>query len=253
MLKVALLGKGKMGQMIHSLLSENNAECVVWLGEDNNQQGQGITKDSMMNVDVAIDFTHPDVVLENVNALLKFDIPVVIGTTGWTEKENDVKKLIREHNGRVVFGSNFSLGVQMFIRFVNEAARLSANASFFDAAIHEVHHTEKADSPSGTALTLAKTWLNHSKKQKQIVSQIPAKGKVDESDFLVTAQRLGSVFGEHTLRLNSPWDEIELSHKARSREGFAVGAIKAAHWLASQKESGYWLIENVVEEVLESK
>jgi len=253
-INLATIGDGRMGRRIAELAASNGFTTVLTLGEKNNVKGSGITESSFSGVDVAIDFTHPNAAITHINRVLETGTPLVMGTTGWLTEANrlTVEKLIDRHDGRLVYGSNFSLGVQLFMKLARAAGETFGKAAGFDASLHEVHHTGKADAPSGTAITTAEQFLAGAGRDNKTTYGIPERGKIDTEAFGITSQRLGDVFGEHELRINSPWDDITLSHKALSRDGFAVGALKTASWLLNQKP-GFYLIEDVVEEVLSSK
>jgi 4-hydroxy-tetrahydrodipicolinate reductase len=251
MLEFAMIGDGRMGQRISELAPELRFDRKLLLGKENNAKAEGITKSSFKNVDVAIDFSQADVLMSHAEAVLKTGTPLVIGTTGWLDGQQQaaMESLIKKYDGRVVYGSNFSLGVQLFMKLAREAGRLMGNADGFDAAVHEVHHTRKADAPSGTAITLANQFLDGAGKQNKTAYGVPERGKVDGKRFRISSQRLGDVFGEHQLRINSDWDDIELTHRARSRDGFAGGALKTARWLI-QQPSGFYFVEDKVSDIL---
>lgn len=251
LVKICLLGYGKMGQTIKRISETRNdvvISCIV--DKADNEHGEAFETQAFKESDVVIDFSHPSVVLNSIKACLAQQKPIVVGTTGWLEHRGEIDDIIKKNGGKVLYGSNFSLGVQLFNSLVKQAALLFGKSEVFDAALHEVHHTQKADAPSGTALTLAKTFVQHAKTKTKIVTEIPHQQKVDSDTFYVTAQRLGSVFGEHELRIFSAWDDIRISHTALNRDGFAVGAVKAAIWLTSQTKDGFYLIEDVAEEVI---
>lgn len=250
-LKICLIGFGKMGQTIKRISESRNdvvISCII--DKADNEHGEAFENQSFKESDVVIDFSHPSVVLESIKACLAIQKPIVVGTTGWLEHREEIEEMIQIKGGKVLYGSNFSLGVQLFNSLVKQAALLFGKSDVFDAVLHEVHHTQKADVPSGTALTLAKTFVQHAQKKTKIATEIPHRQKVDSDTFYITAQRLGSVFGEHELRIFSAWDDIRISHTALNRDGFAVGAVKAAIWLNSQKKDGFYLIEDVAEEVI---
>lgn len=250
MVRIAVLGDGKMGNRICELAPRFNLEPALILGESNNENGAGITAENFREIDVAIDFTHPDVVKNHIEKIAQLQIPLVIGTTGWYDKSGWVEKLAEENNTRIVYGSNFSLGVQLFLKLMEEAGKLYGQSDFFDASLHEVHHKEKADAPSGTAVTMANLWQKGAGISKNTSFGVPERGKVDPDSFIITSQRTGTVFGDHSLRITSEYDDINLTHSARSRDGFAAGALKTAAWLAKNKTPGFFLIEDIVEEVL---
>lgn len=249
MTKVALVGYGKMGKRIHNLAGKTDVDVVgIFEALDLSYSGK-IGDINCEKVDCVIDFTHPSVVKDHIEAVLHCGRPIVVGTTGWYD-EVWTREMVEKYGASVLYGSNFSLGVQLFGKLTKEAGRLFGNNPHFHATLNEVHHIQKADAPSGTALTLAKLFLNSAgKNQDTIRTQIPQDSAIEEDKFYVTAQRLGKTFGEHSLRIQSEWDDIEIVHKARNRDGFAMGALLAAKWLQHQKPDVY-LIEDVVEQVL---
>lgn len=249
-MNIALLGYGNMGQRIEALAKEQGYKVPVILDYENNVKGSGITASAFEGIDVAIDFTHPEVASIHVEKLLQLGIPVVVGTTGWLDDSALGISISKKYDGRLIYGSNFSLGVQLFIKLAARAGELFGKSSLFDASLHEVHHTQKADAPSGTAKTLAQTWLNSSGSSKKMSFQVSDKHKVEDQEFLVTSQRIGSVYGDHQLRINSLYDDIELTHRARSRDAFAAGSLQAGGWLIRQKP-GFYLIEDVIEDILQ--
>lgn len=250
-LPFAMIGDGRMGQRISELSAELGFSCRLMLGQENNANASGITEKSFAEVEAAIDFSHADAVISHAEAVLKTGTPLVIGTTGWLDKQQQaaMNAIIKKYDGRVAYGSNFSLGVQLFMKLAREAGRLMGSAEGFDAALHEVHHTRKADAPSGTAITLAKEFLAGAGKPEDTAYGVPERGTADRSAFRISSQRLGEVFGEHQLRINSDWDDIELTHRARSRDGFAAGALKTARWLVHQP-TGFYLVEDHVGAIL---
>ena len=248
-IQVALIGYGTMGRRIDVLSTDYNADVKIRLDDSNNLKGEGFKLDEIKQAEVAIDFSLAEAVKINLPLALKQGLPVVIGTTGWIDDPVDVEELVKKHNGKVLYGSNFSLGVQLFIKLVRRAGELFGDSDLFDSVLHEVHHTRKADAPSGTAETMARQFLDGSQSTKEISYGVPAEGRVESDHFYVTAQRLGSVFGEHQLRINSHFDDIELTHRARSRDAFAAGALKAAHWLVKQ-DPGFYLLEDVVDQIV---
>lgn len=252
MLKLAIIGDGNMGSLIRDNAPAFGFDPVLLLGISNNENGTGITRKNFSGIDAAIDFSHPSAVKTHIEKTAVLGVPLVVGTTGWYDGSGWAEGLAKKHSTKIVYGSNFSLGVQLFIKLVQRAGELYGNAPDFDAALHEVHHTGKADAPSGTALTLARSWLKATGSDKKTALGISEKGTVNPQDFRITAQRLGSVFGDHSLRIQSPWDDIEIRHSARSREGFVTGALKTAKWLHAHAKPGFYLIEDVVEEVLKS-
>lgn len=250
MLHLAIIGDGKMGLRIKELAPSFGFQTVVVLGAEENMSGEAITAEKFSGVDVAIDFTHPDTVRTHIKKVAQLGIPLVVGTTGWYDESNWVETIAEKYRAKIVYGSNFSLGVQLYIKLINKAGSLFGKSSIYDTSIHEVHHINKMDAPSGTAKTLAKEFLKGAGKPSESLYGIQEKGSIPKDKLIITSQRTGSVFGDHSIRINSEWDDIELTHRARSRNGFAVGALQAAHWLINQKKHGFFLVEDIVEEIL---
>ena len=229
-MKIALIGYGKMGHIIERLATEKGDEIVLKIDESN---AQNLTK-QLKSAEVAIDFSNAEAVKKNVEACLSARVPLVEGTTGWNEQRKEIRKLVEQQNGAFVFGANFSVGVNLFYRIADFAAALFAKFDDYEAFIEEQHHSRKLDAPSGTALKL-----------KEIVAKHITK------DFSLSATRAGNIPGTHRVGFDGAADQILLEHFARSREGFASGAILAAHWIAGRK--GFYEFTDVMDEVLKSE
>jgi 4-hydroxy-tetrahydrodipicolinate reductase len=232
-LRIALVGYGKMGHEIERLALEQGID----IGARFDSQTP-LDPASADRFDVAIEFTRPGAVIDNIRTLAAWRKPVVVGTTGWSRSLDDVEKIIREENGRVIYASNFSVGVNIFFRIVQEAARLFDRQTMYDVAVHELHHTGKADSPSGTALSIARIILDGIERKSEILSE-SAHGKIAPEQLHVTSQRLGATVGTHSVGFDSEADTIELVHRAKNRSGFALGALIAARWIIDQKPGVY--------------
>ena len=219
MKRLALVGYGKMGRMIESLAPEAGFEVVLRLDVDNNAQGEAFTSENFENIDVAIEFTAPDVAVANLLALARLRVPTVCGTTGWFERLPDVAPAFEEAGAPLVYSPNYSIGVNLFQRVVAEAARLMANQAAYEAWAWEIHHSQKKDAPSGTLLKL--------------VEEMRAAGYQGVID--VGSNRAGKVPGTHEIGFDSSADTITLRHTARSREGLARGALWAANWIAGKR------------------
>ncbi|MCL4782261.1 MAG: dihydrodipicolinate reductase [Bryobacterales bacterium] len=215
MMRLALVGYGKMGRVIESLAAEYEAEVVLRLDEFNNANGAGMTPEAFAGVDAAIEFTAPDAVLGNLGRLAELGIPTVCGTTGWYNELPAVAERFQSRGGRLVYAPNFSIGVNLFERIVSEAAALFAAYAEYGAWAWEMHHDQKKDAPSGTLKSLVET-------MRKSGYNLP----VD-----VSSSRAGKVPGTHVIGFDSAADTIELRHVARNREGFARGALHAARWL----------------------
>ncbi len=234
-MKIALIGFGAMGKLIKTLAENKNHEIAVVIDESDANLSAEELAGKLQGADAAIDFSVAEAVERNVRACLAANVPLVEGTTGWNAEKESIKNLVEEANGAFVFGANFSVGVNLFYRLTDYAAELFAKFDDYEAFIEERHHSRKKDAPSGTALKL-----------KDIVSQHITK------DFSVSATRAGNIPGTHTVGFDAAADTIELTHTARSREGFAAGAILAAEWI-SQGRTGFYEFTDVMDEILRQK
>ncbi len=226
-MKIALIGYGKMGHAIESIALERGHEIVLKITSANRNQ---LADGSLQAADVAIEFTRPDAAFEHVTASFEAGVPVVCGTTGWNEHFEEAKELCNRHQGALLQASNFSIGVNIFFSVNKKLAALMQRQPEYDVAIEEIHHTQKKDAPSGTAITIA----------EQIIQEIDRKKAwkldADAPDMLsIVAVREDNVPGTHTVTYNSAVDSIELSHTAHNRTGFASGAVLAAEFLKGKK------------------
>lgn len=229
-MKIALIGFGAMGKLIKTLAENKNHEITVVI-ENSSDLFINEIAEKLQSVDVAIDFSVSEAVIRNVKACLVAHVPLVEGTTGWNSELEHVKKLVEGRNGAFVFGANFSVGVNLFYRIADFASELFAKFDDYETFIEERHHSRKKDAPSGTALKL-----------KDVVSQYITK------DFSVAATRAGNIPGTHIVGFDGTADTVELTHTARSREGFASGAILAAEWIVGKK--GFWEFTEVMDEII---
>jgi len=229
-MNIALIGYGKMGKEIESVAIAQGDTIVRTFDID--RQADAV---SLADVDVCIEFSTPDTVVRNIEIAVEAKKNIVVGTTGWYAKLPDVKRLV-EKSGQsgLLYSANFSIGVNMFFRMAAAAAELMQNASEYDPYIHELHHRQKADSPSGTALRLSEILLSRIKRKTHSVTQ-RMDGKIPAEALHVTSTRVGTFAGTHTVGFDSESDLIELTHTARNRRGFARGAVLAARWLHGKK------------------
>jgi 4-hydroxy-tetrahydrodipicolinate reductase len=230
-MKIALIGYGAMGKLIGQLAENKNHQIAVIIDERDAQFSAEDLAEKLKGADAAIDFSVAEAVERNVRACLAANVPLVEGTTGWNAEREAIENLVEAENGAFVFGANFSVGVNLFYRIADFAAALFAKFPDYEAFIEERHHSRKKDAPSGTALKL-----------KDIVA------KHIRDDFSVAATRAGNIPGTHTVGFDSAADTIELTHTARSREGFASGAILAAEWIAGKR--GFYEFTDVMDEIL---
>jgi 4-hydroxy-tetrahydrodipicolinate reductase len=242
-MKLALLGYGKMGQLIERFALERGHEVVLKVNIDNIAD---LTSSNLRKADVAIDFSAPDAALSNIYACFDANIPVVVGTTGWYGELQQVKNDCLSRNNTLLYGSNFSIGVNLFFHINEMMARLMNNFPDYEVQVEEIHHTEKLDAPSGTAMTIAEGIIENLDRKEEWVNEIegtPFDDVVKEEQLLITSQRVDQVPGTHTVVYSSEVDDIELKHTAHSRAGFALGAVIAAEWL--QHKQGFYNIADI--------
>jgi 4-hydroxy-tetrahydrodipicolinate reductase len=221
-MKIALLGYGKMGQVIEKIALERGHEIV--LRKSISESFEGIEK-----ADVAIEFSAPDAAVSNISECLNKQIPVVSGTTGWLDDYPKMTKLCEEKNTGFIYGSNFSLGVNLFFELNDYLAKMMSKFDEYKVQMEEIHHTQKLDAPSGTAISLANSIINHTNYNNWTLDN-PA-----SNEFKIDAKRIENVPGTHTVSYISKVDTIEIKHTAHNREGFALGAVIAAEWLVGKK------------------
>ncbi len=227
-MKIALIGYGKMGKAIEQIAVERGHSIVLKIDFDNLQD---FTKDNLQKADVAIEFTGPHSAFENVVKCIQYGVPLVCGSTGWLEKWNDVNILCEKENGSLLYASNFSVGVNLFFEINKYVAALMSKHPEYNISMEEIHHTQKKDAPSGTAITLAEQILanNHSKK-----NWVNEEAKNAE-ELSIISKRIDPAPGTHSIKYSSVIDDIEITHTAHSRTGFATGAVLAAEFLRGKK------------------
>lgn len=241
-LKIAISGYGQMGKEIESLAKENDCEVVQIFDQDNPP-----ILSNFKDFDVAIDFSIPDTVFPNISEFAKAGKNIVLGTTGWYERSDELQKIIDDNNVGLIWGSNFSVGVNLFFRIIESASKLAGNLDNFDWMIHEMHHKRKKDSPSGTAESLAKIILDNVT-SKNFIERDKIDGEVDSSKLHVSSTRGGEINGRHTIYLDSISDSIELTHRAKNRKGFAGGSLLAAKWISGKK--GFFNYSDVFSDII---
>ncbi len=227
-MKIALIGYGKMGHMIEEIALQRGHEVVLKIDITNPQD---FNRENLSKADVAIEFTNPEAAFENVMKCLEFATPVVSGSTGWNQKLQQAKDFCKEKNGSFLHTSNFSIGVNIFFEVNKLLARLMASQPEYDVIMKEVHHTAKKDAPSGTAVTLADQILS-SLSRKKNWTNAPA-DKPEELSII--SERVDPAPGTHYVKYSSEVDNIEITHTAHSRKGFAFGAVLAAEYIHNKK------------------
>jgi len=231
-MKIALLGYGKMGQTIERIALERGHEIVLKKDEFNTYEG-------LSNADVAIDFSIPAVAVENISSCFYANVPVISGTTGWLDRYDEMAALCEEKKGAFISSSNFSLGVNLFFGLNEYLAKMMSKFDSYTVAMEEIHHTQKLDAPSGTAISLAKGVIENSDYTSWTLDE------AKENQIHIEAVRTGNVPGTHTVTYNSTVDTIEIKHTAHNRDGFALGAVIAAEWIVGKQ--GIFTMRDVLE------
>jgi 4-hydroxy-tetrahydrodipicolinate reductase len=240
-MKIALIGYGKMGQIIERFAIERGHEIVLKIGTANLDE---FTSSNLRKADVAIDFSKPDSAIKNIHTCFDANVPVVVGTTGWYGQLQEIKDECMSRNNTLLYGSNFSIGVNLFFHINEVLAKMMNNYPAYDVQVEEIHHTQKLDSPSGTAMTIAEEIIENIDRKKEWINELDSDPNVEvikPEQLLIASQRIENIPGTHTVIYSSEVDEIEIRHTAHNRAGFALGAIVAAEWL--QDKQGFYNIE----------
>ncbi|MCU0468355.1 MAG: 4-hydroxy-tetrahydrodipicolinate reductase [Arcicella sp.] len=226
-MNIVLLGYGKMGKVIERIAQSRGHEIVARIDVNNREDFDKLSK---TEVDAVIEFSHPSSAFDNVKACIEKGFSVVCGTTGWLEKKPEIEQLTLQKEGAFFWSSNYSIGVNLFFELNKTLARLMAPQKQYTVSTTEIHHTEKKDSPSGTAITIAEGIIENSDKTTWINNEIPKPEEV-----AIWSAREGKVPGTHIVKYISDIDQIEIAHIAHGREGFALGAVIAAEWIVGKK------------------
>jgi 4-hydroxy-tetrahydrodipicolinate reductase len=221
-MKIALLGYGKMGKVIEKIALERGHEIVLRKSSSDNFDG-------ITNADVAIDFSVPSSAVNHISKCLNQNVPVISGTTGWLENYDEMVHLCQAKNGSFIYASNFSLGVNIFFELNNYLAKMMKNLKDYNVSMEEIHHTQKLDAPSGTAISLANGIIENTDYVNWTLENPTA------NQIYIDAKRIENIPGTHSVFYDSKVDQIEIKHTAHSREGFALGSIIAAEWLLGKK------------------
>lgn len=236
-MKIALIGYGRMGKEIEKIALANHDEIVLRISSKNLSEIQNLSR---FAPDVCIEFSKPESAFENIKICLEHKIPVVSGTTAWLDKLDEAKALAVQNNTALFYAPNYSLGVNLFFAINAYAAKILAHYHQYETSVEEIHHTEKLDAPSGTAIRLA----------EKLIAELPHKEDWEldhahkNTDLVISAKREAGVPGTHTTRFNSKEDQITLTHIANSREGFAKGAYQAAKWIIDKQ--GYFEMKDML-------
>lgn len=233
-MKLALIGYGAMGRLVETQVEAAGDQVGIKLTSNESEQDVDELAAMLRRHDVAVDFSVGPAVLRNIEACALAGLPLIEGTTGWKDQESRAKEIVNEHGSALVYGANFSIGVNVFYRIVRNAAKLFGGLDQYEAFIEEQHHSRKRDAPSGTALKLKSLMAEF------IRAEIP-----------IASTRAGHIPGTHRVGFDSAADQITLTHMARSREGFAAGALLAARWIIGRK--GVYEFSDVIDEILKNR
>lgn len=227
-MKIALIGYGKMGKAIEEIAVQNGHEIVLKISTRNTEE---MTIENLQQADAAIEFTGPENAAGNINTCLNAGIPVVCGSTGWLDKWDEIKNICLAKNGALIYASNFSIGVNLFFELNKYLANLMKEYETYNVKIEEIHHTQKKDAPSGTAITLAEQILEIIQSKKSWVNHFSD----NNEELEIISERINPAAGTHKVKYTSPIDDVEIIHTAHNRTGFAGGAVKAAEFLQGKK------------------
>jgi 4-hydroxy-tetrahydrodipicolinate reductase len=245
-MNIALLGYGKMGKIIEKIATDRKHTIVLKIDYDNQHD---LTAENLKKADAIIEFTTPASVLNNIQYCFDADVPVVVGTTGWYEHLGEVKEKCAAGNHTLLYASNFSIGVNIFFHINRKLAKLMSNYPYYDVQVEEIHHAQKVDSPSGTAITIAEGIIENLDSKKEWVNALTTEGddtndeNIKNDQLLIESFRIDSVPGTHTVIYDSEVDSIEFKHTAHNRNGFALGAVLAAEWVHTKK--GFFSVEEM--------
>ncbi|EHQ25350.1 4-hydroxy-tetrahydrodipicolinate reductase [Mucilaginibacter paludis] len=236
-MKIALLGYGKMGKIIEQIALDRKHEIVLKIDYTNLDE---LTVDNLTKADVAIEFSTPDSVLNNIRQCFEAKVPIIIGTTGWYGQLQQIKDECIKTNNALLYASNFSVGVNIFFHMNQILAKLMNRYPYYEVQVEEIHHVQKLDSPSGTAMTIAEGIIDNLDSKTEWVNVLQENGDepidaVKSNQLLIESLRIDSVPGTHTVIYDSEVDMIEFKHTAHNRSGFALGAVLAAEWIQNKK------------------
>lgn len=226
-MKIALLGYGKMGREVEKIAIENNHSIGLIIDNEKDWIDKG---ENLKHCDVAIEFSIPAIAIVNIRRCFGAGIPIVVGTTGWYDQFQPISELCIKSNNTLFYASNFSIGVNIFFDINRKLAALLENYPMYTPEMTEIHHTQKLDAPSGTAITLAKTIISANSRYINYTDSVP-----EANEIPIKSLREGNVPGTHTVKWSSDIDQLTLTHEAKSRRGFAVGAVMAASWVSDRK------------------
>ncbi len=249
-MNIAIIGYGKMGHEIEKVAEAKGIAVRTIDPTAGDADFKEISEESMRNADVCVDFSHPDAVIRNIEKAAKFKKNIVVGTTGWYGSMDKVKRIVKDAGIGLIWSGNFSIGVNAYFKIIEQAAKIMNNIEDYDVFVHEFHHSQKADSPSGTAVMIGKIIIANMKRKNKVVTQ-ELKRKIEPNELHISSTRAGSIPGTHIVGFDSDADTIEIKHTARNRSGFALGAVMATEWIKGKK--GFYDINDLMKQITGGK
>ncbi len=250
-MKTLIVGYGRMGKEVEEVLISRKHSITAIVDKKADIEGASEVSEKLVKEsDVVIEFSLADAVLQNTAVYAVSGVPAVIGTTGWEKDFDAVRKKVEDNNSGLIYGSNFSIGAHLFLKIIEKSVRLQNSIPGYDILMYELHHKMKKDSPSGTALTIGNKIIENSRIKNKIVTE-KLDRSIDEDELHIASVRGGDIPGVHTVIMDSYADSIEISHSARNRRGFAVGAVMAAEWIQNKK--GFYGIETFIDDIFSEK
>jgi 4-hydroxy-tetrahydrodipicolinate reductase len=246
-MRILIVGYGSMGREVEKILAERHHEVAGRVDPSGSGDYKRISQEILENCDGVIEFALAGGVLENIQAYAGAGVPALIGTTGWEQQRGTAEKIIQEKKGALLWGNNFSIGANIFFALVSRAAALVNGVEEYDVMLNEYHHKRKKDSPSGTALTAAEKILANLDRKSVIQTETLHKA-IEEHELHVGSVRGGAIPGIHCMTIDSEADTIEISHTARTRGGFALGAVRGMEWLSGKK--GFFSVDDFICDIL---
>jgi len=247
-MNIAIIGYGKMGHEIEKAARDRGISTIRI---DPNAEGadyREISRESLKDADVCVEFTNPDVVVGNIEKVSKLGKNIVVGTTGWYGSMDKVKGVVKNAGIGLIWSGNFSIGVNAYFKIIEQAGKIMNNIKDYDVFVHEFHHSQKADSPSGTAVMIGKIIIENMERKNKVVTE-ELKRKIEPNELHISSTRGGSIPGTHIVGFDSAADTIELKHTARNRSGFALGAVMAAEWIKGRK--GFYDINDLMKDIVQ--
>jgi len=244
MVKIALVGYGKMGHVVEKVAKNKGHEIVSIIDPNCEDAEKEINAETLKDAEICIDFTDPSAVVENIKKISSLGKNIVVGTTGWYDYMDEIKQVMEDNNTGLIWSGNFSIGVNSFFKMVERASEIINNLENYDLMVNEIHHNQKADSPSGTAKMISDILIKNVERKDKVVTD-KLERRPEKEELHVSSSRIGSVPGVHSIMFDSLADTIEIKHTARTREGFGVGAIMAAEFILGKK--GIYNINDLME------